>query len=144
MDGAPAKSIFGDRLRRRDNELFRLYYFELISHFHSLLSVSRKKKEVSFEQFYAFDSTTITLFSDVMKGVGRHPKGDGKKRGGLKVHMLTDVHADNRHLHTDNRHLYCIRLSFEFSYPALRFACTGLSKGNPCRGCAQPCIDVKR
>ncbi len=29
-----------------------------------------------------------------MKGVGRNPKGDGKKKGGLKVHMLTDVHAD--------------------------------------------------
>jgi len=49
---------------------------------------------VSFEEFYAFDSTTITLFSQVMKGVGRNPKGDGKKKGGLKVHMLTDVHAD--------------------------------------------------
>jgi len=62
------------------------------------LSVSRKKKGrkqgVSFEEFYAFDSSTVTLFSDVMKGVGRNPKGDGKKKGGLKVHMLTDVHAD--------------------------------------------------
>lgn len=29
-----------------------------------------------------------------MKGVDRNPKGDGKKRGGLKVHMLTDIHAD--------------------------------------------------
>jgi len=57
------------------------------------LSVSRKEK-ISFEKFYAFDSTTITLFSDVMKGVGRNPNGDGKKKGGLKVHMLTDVHAD--------------------------------------------------
>ena len=34
------------------------------------------------------------MFSDVLKGVGRNPKGDGKKKGGLKVHMLTDVHAD--------------------------------------------------
>jgi hypothetical protein len=49
---------------------------------------------VSFEKFYAFDSTTISLFSDVLQGVGRNPKGDGKKKGGLKVHMLTDVHAD--------------------------------------------------
>jgi hypothetical protein len=32
---------------------------------------------VHFEQFYAFDSTTIRLFSEVMKGVGRNPKGDG-------------------------------------------------------------------
>lgn len=29
-----------------------------------------------------------------MKGVGRNCKGEGKKKGGLKVHMLTDVHAD--------------------------------------------------
>ena len=28
------------------------------------------------------------------KGAGRNPKGDGKKKGGLKVHMLTDVQAD--------------------------------------------------
>jgi hypothetical protein len=93
MDCSPSKSTAGDALRDRDNELFKLYYFALIEYFKPLLSVSRKEK-VSFENFYAFDSTTITLFSDVMKGVGRNPKGDGKKKGGLKVHMLTDVHAD--------------------------------------------------
>jgi IS4 transposase len=37
------------------------------------------------------DSTTIRLFSDILKGVGRNPKGDGKKKGGLKVHMLIDA-----------------------------------------------------
>jgi hypothetical protein len=93
MDIAPSKSTAGDALRERDNEIFKAYYFELIEHFAPLLSVSRKEK-ISFEKFYAFDSTTITLFSQVMKGVGRNPKGDGKKKGGLKVHMLTDVHAD--------------------------------------------------
>ncbi|SCM59535.1 IS4 family transposase [Petrimonas mucosa] len=98
MESSPAKSTAGDALRDRDEELFRLFYFALIAHFSPLLSVSRKKKcrkqGVSFEEFYAFDSSTVTLFSDVMKGVGRNPKGDGKKKGGLKVHMLTDVHAD--------------------------------------------------
>ena len=57
------------------------------------MSVSREEK-VPFKHFYAFDSTTISLFSDVMKGVGRNPKGDGKKKGGLKVHMMIDVHSD--------------------------------------------------
>jgi transposase len=52
------------------------------------------KTGVSFAEFYAFDSTTISLFSDIMKGVDRNPKGDGRKKGGLKVHMLTDIHAD--------------------------------------------------
>lgn len=93
MDSAPSKSTAGDALRDRDNELFKLYYFALIKYFEPVLSVSQKEK-ISFEKFYAFDSTTITLFSDVMKGVGRNPKGDGKKKGGLKVHMLTDVHSD--------------------------------------------------
>jgi Transposase DDE domain. len=98
MDCAPAVSTAGDGLRDREEELFRLFYFALIAYFSPLLSVSRKKKGrkegVSFEDFYAFDSTTITLFSDILKGVGRNPKGGGKKKGGLKVHMLTDVHAD--------------------------------------------------
>ncbi len=71
-------------MRDRDEELFRLFYFALIAHFSPLLSVSRKKKcrkqGVSFEEFYAFDSSTVTLFSDVMKGVGRNPKGDGKRK----------------------------------------------------------------
>jgi hypothetical protein len=93
MDSSPSKSTAGDALRDRDNELFKLYYFALIEYFKPLLSVSRKEK-ISFEKFYAFDSTTITLFSDVMKGVGRNPKGEGKKKGGLKVHMQTDIHAD--------------------------------------------------
>jgi hypothetical protein len=31
------------------------------------------------------------LFSDLLKGVGRNPKDDGKKKGGLKVHMLIDA-----------------------------------------------------
>jgi len=59
-----------------------------------ILSVSRIA-DVKFDKFYAFDSTTITLFSQVMKGVGRNRKDDGKKKGGLKVHMLTDIHADS-------------------------------------------------
>ena len=74
MDCAPASSTAGDALRDRDKELFRLYYFALVSYFAPLLLISRKKKRrregVVFEDFFAFDSTTITLFSDIMKGVG--------------------------------------------------------------------------
>ena len=93
MESSPAKSTAVDGLRDRDNELFRDLYFSLIKHFAPVFSVSRSEK-VSFERFYAFDSTTIGLFSDILKGVGRNPKGDGKKKGGLKVHMLTDVHSE--------------------------------------------------
>jgi hypothetical protein len=94
MESSPAKSTAGDGLRERNNELFKDFYFALIKYFEPLLSVSRIEN-VSFDKLYAFDSTTISLFSDIMKGVGRNPKGDGKKKGGLKVHMLTDVHLDS-------------------------------------------------
>mgnify|MGYP000896408119 CR=1 FL=1 len=36
---------------------------------------------------YIIDSTTISLFDNILKGVGRHPKS-GKKKGGMKVHTL--------------------------------------------------------
>jgi hypothetical protein len=92
LDASPAKSTIGDGLRNRDEVLFRSFYFA-IDYFSPLLSVSRVEN-VPFDHFYAFDSTTITLFSDIMKGVGRNPKGEGRKKGGLKVHMMIDVHSD--------------------------------------------------
>jgi hypothetical protein len=93
MEAAPAKSTFNDALNHRDASVFEQFYFSLLQYFSEVLSDSRKD-DVRFEKFYAFDSTTISLFSEVLKGVGRNPAGDGRKKGGLKVHMLTDVHAD--------------------------------------------------
>jgi len=48
----------------------------------------------SFSKLFLFDSTTISLFSDVMKGVGRKPKNDGRKKEGLKVHIMIDAHSN--------------------------------------------------
>jgi hypothetical protein len=92
LDKSPAKSTAGDGLRERDNEFFKDFYFLLLKHFEPLLSVSRIDK-ISFDKLFIFDSSTIRLFSQVMKGVGRNPKGEGKKKGGLKVHMLIDAHS---------------------------------------------------
>jgi hypothetical protein len=93
MDCAPAKSTFNDALNRRSEKVFEAIYFALLAYFTPFLSDSRKEG-VSFKRFFAFDSTTIRLFSEVLKGVGRKLKGVGKQKGGMKVHMLTDVHAD--------------------------------------------------
>lgn len=90
---SPAKSTAGDGLRGRDNDFFKDVYFMLLEHFRSLLSVSRIDN-TSFTKLFIFDSSTITLFSDIMKGVGRNPKDEGKKKGGLKVHMMIDAHSD--------------------------------------------------
>ena len=74
MDAAPAKSTFTDALINRDASVFEQFYFALVKHFSEVLSDSRKAG-VRFDRFYVFDSTTISLFSDVLKGDGRNPKG---------------------------------------------------------------------
>lgn len=93
LDKSPAKSTAGDGLRGRSNDFFKDVYFMLLEHFKPLLSVSRIDN-VSFAKLFIFDSSTIRLFSDIMKGVGRNPKHEGKKKGGLKVHMMIDAHSD--------------------------------------------------
>lgn len=92
LEKSPAKSTAGDGLRERDNEFFKDFCFLLLKYFEPLLSVSRIDK-ISFDKLFIFDSSTVRLFSQVMKGVGRNPKGEGKKKGGLKVHMLIDAHS---------------------------------------------------
>jgi len=90
LDRAPAKSTACDGLRNRDSKFFEDLYFNLVKRYHSFLSDSRTYG-LTFKEVLLIDSTTIRLFSDILKGVGRNPKGDGKKKGGLKVHMLIDA-----------------------------------------------------
>src|SRR5690606_18646761 len=72
------------------NKFFEDVYFGLVHHYQSFLSDSRTFG-LTFKEVLLIDSTTIRLFSDILKGVGRDPKNDGKKKGGLKVHMLIDA-----------------------------------------------------
>lgn len=90
LDSAPAKSTASDGLRNRDSRFFEALYFALANRYRSFLSDSRTYG-LTFKEVLLIDSTTIRLFSDILKGVGRNPKGDGKKKGGLKVHMLIDA-----------------------------------------------------
>jgi len=90
MDQAPAKSTACDGLRNRSHKFFEDLYFTLVKHYQSFLSDSRTFG-LTFKEILIIDSTTIRLFSDILKGVGRNPKGDGKKKGGMKVHMLIDA-----------------------------------------------------
>jgi Transposase DDE domain/Domain of unknown function (DUF4372) len=90
LEKSPAKSSAGDGLRNRGNEFFEALYYELISRYAAFLSDSRTHG-LTIKELFIVDSTTIRLFSDILKGVGRNPKNDGKKKGGLKVHMLIDA-----------------------------------------------------
>jgi len=90
LEKAPAKSTACDGLRNRSSKVFEDIYFGLVKKYQSFLSDSRTYG-LTFKEVLLIDSTTIGLFSDILKGVGRNPKGDGKKKGGLKVHMLIDA-----------------------------------------------------
>ncbi len=90
LQKAPAKSTASDGLRNRTDRVFEDIYFAMVKKYQSFLSDSRTFG-LTFKEVLLVDSTTIRLFSDILKGVGRNPKGDGKKKGGLKVHMLIDA-----------------------------------------------------
>jgi hypothetical protein len=90
FEKAPAKSTACDGLRNRPAGFFEDLYFSLVKKYQSFLSDSRTYG-LTFKEVLLIDSTTIRLFSDILKGVGRNPIGDGKKKGGLKVHMLIDA-----------------------------------------------------
>jgi hypothetical protein len=90
LQRAPAKSTAGDGLRNRDSSFFEALYYKLVEQYKGFLSDSRTYG-LTVKELLIIDSTTIRLFSDILKGVGRNPKNDGKKKGGLKVHMLIDA-----------------------------------------------------
>jgi hypothetical protein len=87
---SPAKSSAGDGLRNRKADFFEALYYKLTAQYANFLSDSQTYG-LTIKELFIVDSTTIRLFTDILKGVGRNPKNDGKKKGGLKVHMLIDA-----------------------------------------------------
>ena len=90
----PSRSTFSDANRRRPEIIFESIYRDLYATYRNILSSdSRKNRDKAWmKRLQIIDSTTITLFSNLLfKGVGRHPK-TGKKKGGIKVHTV--IHAN--------------------------------------------------
>ncbi len=83
------RSTLSDANMRRPQEFFAKVYSFLLGKYASFLANNAPKKaDVDWEKtLYMMDSTTISLFSNILKGVGRHPKS-GKKKGGIKVHTV--------------------------------------------------------
>ena len=88
------RSTLADANKRRPETIFEAIYRDLYARYrHELISDSRSCKHPKWmDKLQIIDSTTITLFSNLLfKGVGRHPK-TGKKKGGIKVHTV--IHAN--------------------------------------------------
>jgi len=84
----PRRSTLAEANANRTEQFFCDLYHRLYVHFYPdsrLLSKIEKR-------LFIFDSTTISLFSDVMKGSGQKPKG--KSKGGVKAHVLIKADED--------------------------------------------------
>ena len=90
----PRRSTLSDANARRPESIFESIYRHLYSTYRDELSSDSRKKLVPkwLSRLQIIDSTTITLFSNlIFKGAGRHPNS-GKKKGGVKVHV--NIHAN--------------------------------------------------
>ena len=87
----PKRSTLSDANARRPECIFEAIYRDLYERYKQELSSDsrhRRRTEKWMDRLQILDSTTITLFSNlIFKGVGRYPK-QGKKKGGIKVHCV--------------------------------------------------------
>lgn len=82
----PARSTLSDANQKRSYLFFEQLYLRLYIHYRMNLTGNWLDigGEVDPSKVEVFDSTTITLFKEVLKGAGRNPL-EGKKKGGAKV-----------------------------------------------------------
>ena len=90
----PRRSTLSDANARRSELVFERTYRDLYRTYRGELSSDSRNRQNPkwFNKLQIIDSTTISLFSNlIFKGVGRHP-GTGRKKGGIKAHTV--IHAN--------------------------------------------------
>lgn len=84
----PRRSTLAEANANRKEQLFGDLYHCLYAHFYPDSRLLTKLEK----RLFIFDSTTISLFSDIMKGGGQKPAG--KQKGGAKAHVLIKADED--------------------------------------------------
>lgn len=80
------RSTFSEANQRRSSKVFGDVYMSVYRKYVSSLADSRLS-DADLRRLYIMDSTTISLFKDILRGVGRNPK-EGRKKGGIKAHTI--------------------------------------------------------
>jgi len=88
----PKRSTLSDANKKRTSEVFGAIYAKLFKRYACVLSDSSLLSP-PVKDLKIVDSTTISLFSDILKGVGRNPL-NGKKKGGIKMHTMINALED--------------------------------------------------
>lgn len=89
---SPRRSTLSDANNRRSHLFFEAMYHGLYRLHYGGLPDSLIDKPLT-DRLYIVDSTTISLFSQVLQGAGSYGK-NGKKKGGIKAHMCVRAMHD--------------------------------------------------
>jgi len=83
------RSTLSDANRRRSSAVFgEIYMSVYANHYKNLADSKLSIKDL--KRLYAMDSTTISLFKEILKGCGRNSV-TGKKKGGIKAHTVIKI-----------------------------------------------------
>ncbi len=88
----PKRSTLSDANKKRSSSVFASIYQSIYNQYKHFLSDSNPRA-LPLKDLKIVDSSTISLFSDVLKGAGRNPL-EGKKKGGIKMHTMINARED--------------------------------------------------
>jgi hypothetical protein len=92
LSNYPKRSTLSDANKNRSSSVFGAIYQSIYNQYKHFLSDSNTRT-VPVQDLKIVDSSTIGLFSDVLKGAGRNPL-NGKKKGGIKMHTMINARED--------------------------------------------------
>lgn len=87
----PARSTLSEANMSRKFDVFEHIYMSILKKYSFLLPDSPKDKLA--KNLIIVDSTTISLFKEILKNVGEK-SADGRRKGGIKVHMAVRANED--------------------------------------------------
>lgn len=86
MKSLPTRSNLSDRNRNRSPKVFEQLFFSIYKRNRLFLTDSSlSKNEKWLSDLFLIDSTTITLFKNIMKACG-NAMANGRRKGGVKIH----------------------------------------------------------
>jgi hypothetical protein len=92
LSNYPKRSTLSDANKKRSSSVFAAIYQSIYNQYKHFLSDSNPRT-LPLKDLKIVDSSTISLFSDVLKGAGRNPL-EGKKKGGIKMHTMINARED--------------------------------------------------
>jgi len=86
------RSTLSDANAHRDSAIFEKIFYMTYQRLQPFLPDSPLRGSV-FKKLVIIDSTTISLFQEILKCAGRQPP-NGKRKGGVKIHMAVKATED--------------------------------------------------